>query len=488
MSSQPVAGERTALLHEAGLMPEEGARRSGRKASARWIIPASFIFALFEGATVAVDMEVMTQLACFALNDGDSPLPPLLSLLRSGLELGRDDDWADRCRASSEVQRSTTEIVTTAALLGGILASCTAAWWGSLADRKGRKLVLAVVSAGEILTSVVMILLIAYPSVFGYRFYLAGAVVSGLLSGALTDFVTGAAYLSDRTPNSSKTTILSLYETALFLGTGIGPILASSIIRFSGLGIKAPYVGLVVARVVYLLTFPLMPESLSPRKQEAAQNEQVKKPLLARLVSFPAELFGPLGVLLPKKRNGRRQWQLTLVAISLALFMILPGLSIMKILYARSRFDWGPEEIGQWTSFSSLCKLFVLLGALPLANRFLRKTHAASSTADGREMQKKEADTAFDLSLARRSIFCAFLGYVVMAFPAGANPRNFLIGTLFTSFAAATPPTLQSLALSFCAPEDAGKVLASITALATISTATVGPSLFGAVYVWALDW
>ncbi|GAA5830207.1 hypothetical protein JCM11251_001268 [Rhodosporidiobolus azoricus] len=502
-SHTSTTNERTALLHEAVPRPDGAEQRAGRKASPSWIIPASFIFALFEGATVAVDMELL-QLACLAVGQHDPASPPSVTLLHSGFQLGSDEKWAEGCRALPEVQTSTTEIVTTAALLGGILAALTAAWWGSFADRKGRKPVLAIVSLGEILTSVVMILLITFPTVFGYRFYLAGALVSGLLSGALTDFVTGAAYLSDCTDEGSKTRILSLYEAALFLGTGIGPILASSIISISGLGIKAPYVGLVIARVIYLCTFPFMPESLpAQQRKQAAKKDEVPKPFLARLLSLPAELLSPLAVLLPKKKDGKREWQLTLLAISLALFMILPGLSTIKVLYARSRFNWGPEDIGQWTSFSSLCKLVVLVGALPLANRFFRKVPAPSTTKQETEERKKVADcckfplispnvpgyvdwsshAAFDLDLARRSILCAFFGYVAMSFSAGDSPRNFLIGTLLTSFAAATPPALQSLALASCAPEDAGKVLASITALATISTAMVGPAFFGAVYV-----
>jgi hypothetical protein len=75
-----------------------------------------------------------------------------------------------------------------------------------------------------------------------------------------------------------------------------------------------------------------------------------------------------------------------------------------------------------------------------------------------------------------------------MSFPLpNANSRNFLLGTVGTALAAATPPALQSLALSFCKPENSGKVLASMSALATISLSTAGPSLFAAVFLWAVD-
>lgn len=66
--------------------------------------------------------------------------------------------------------------------------------------------------------------------------------------------------------------------------------------------------------------------------------------------------------------------------------------------------------------------------------------------------------------------------------------RHFLLTSAVVSIAAATPPALQSLALSLAGPDDAAKVLACVSALATVSTTTLGPSVFGAAYVAAVEW
>ncbi|GAA5968115.1 hypothetical protein JCM11641_003736 [Rhodosporidiobolus odoratus] len=449
---------------------------------------AYFAFALVGGAASSVDMEVMNQIACRGVQDAAFLPAGCVSFLRTPRG---DNDWAERCRTSPLVQARTTEIVTTISLTTGILSALTAAWWGSLADRKGRRPVLALVSLSEALQALSVVLLISFPSVFGYRFLLAGAVLSGLSGGALSGVTTAIAYLGDCSVGESKTQLLSTFEATQFLGGGIGPILLPLLFRLTGLDIAAPYALTLASRILYFVALLFMPESLPRRAFEQpgpAQTASAQhRTLLARSFAAPGSLFAPLKVLLPKKvHGGRRDWRLTLVAISFATFMIVPGLGNIKILYARSRFGWGVEDVGRWMSFGALCKLIILLGILPLLNRFWRKPAPRLRERDDSE-SKKEADTAFDLLIARRSVVFALIGYIVMSFPTSTS-RNFLVGTALTSFAAATPPALQSLALAFCAPEDAGKVLASITTLATISLSSVGPSLFGALYVAAVEW
>ena len=71
--------------------------------------------------------------------------------------------------------------------------------------------------------------------------------------------------------------------------------------------------------------------------------------------------------------------------------------------------------------------------------------------------------------------------------PEGAESLLFYVATAFTGFAAATTPALQSLALAFSSPREAGRVLASLSALATVSMAMLGPPIFGWTYVQTVD-
>lgn len=147
----------------------------------------------------------------------------------------------------------------------------------------------------------------------------------------------------------------------------------------------------------------------------------------------------------------------------------------------------------------------MLLGILPFGHRAFRKPTPMPALArppseEGiiTEEQKawdKEAahlkllaDSVFDMGLARFSILLTLIAYIIMTLP---NPRSlgpFLIGTFFVGLSAATTPALQSLALALASPRDAGKVLASLSVLATLAVQLVGPPLFGGVYVSVVDW
>lgn len=88
--------------------------------------------------------------------------------------------------------------------------------------------------------------------------------------------------------------------------------------------------------------------------------------------------------------------------------------------------------------------------------------------------------------MARWSSLVTIFGYLIASIPSPTS-INFLLSTAVTSPSAVVIPSLQSLALAVSPPDDAGKVLACMSALATFTSATVGPSLFGAIYVFSLD-
>lgn len=72
--------------------------------------------------------------------------------------------------------------VTEILLIAGILSALTAAWWGGLSDRRGRRLILAATSMTDIVTNVVMILSVPVYQILEERANQSGAIQRPRLS------------------------------------------------------------------------------------------------------------------------------------------------------------------------------------------------------------------------------------------------------------------------------------------------------------------
>jgi hypothetical protein len=97
--------------------------------------------------------------------------------------------------------------------------------------------------------------------------------------------------------------------------------------RLTGLGIRAPYAAIVLVRVAYLFAIAFfMPESLPKKSQETKRRDDAARPqaTVSRLTAAPRQLLQPFKVLLPTERDGKRDWRLTLVALSYLFFMLIP--------------------------------------------------------------------------------------------------------------------------------------------------------------------
>ena len=146
--------------------------------------------------------------------------------------------------------------------------------------------------------------------------------------------------------------------------------------RIRGLGVTAPYVGLLIVRLLFVLLLPLMPETLPVRPLHDDASETINsssddgdvKPaaFASRFLAAPIALLQPFRVLVPAKVDGRRSYQLPLIAASYALLMIVPGL-VRPPSYragAGRRADSGAE--------ADQCPSFAGSGQDPLRPRHLR--------------------------------------------------------------------------------------------------------------------
>ncbi|KAL8292494.1 hypothetical protein RQP46_001106 [Phenoliferia psychrophenolica] len=490
-----------------------------------WLMPFSLIFGLLMGARIGAEMEIWTQLACreverHPITGGPigpigmayetipapqfemSPLDPFRKVEAA------DKEWAQKCRQSSKVTQKTTKYLTTVVTFSGIIGAATAGFC-----------------------------ILTYPETFAFRSALVASVLGSLFVGPDAANAITRAYVSDATEAGTRATIFGVFSGLGLAGIAAGPMLGALLLRLSGGMILLPYYLDFGMRIIFLLAMTfIIPESLpvelrsgrhQPTEDDAHADELVRNRRLGdfarRIIAKAVEGFklamSPLTVLIPRPiseesdpehplalsyadvvgRSSRRDWNVTNVAASYATFALISGIVMVKMLFVRYEFNWGPEEVNAFISFLSTTTLSVLLFGIPLVVKRMRKAPPLPSRArpaDGTpdlQMQWDEdalrlkmiSDARFDLSLTRTSMIIASLSYAIAGIPS-KRPTMFLVGTGLLALSDGAAPALQSLALSLVSPRDSGRMLASLSVLNSV-VLVISQPLFGTLYVYSVE-
>ncbi|KAK4053028.1 hypothetical protein OIV83_001762 [Microbotryomycetes sp. JL201] len=469
------------------------------------------------------------------------PAPTYKYFLGLRLAAPPDKEWADQCRQSVAVQKAAATLITQLTMLGGALGGATLAYWGSKSDRLGRVAVLRITVFAQLIGTEAIISLVTFPEYFGAGWCAVGIAIDGLLGGEVATGVLLSAYLADCAPEGSRAQVFSVSEAFYYGGLALGPTLGSWAYSATGLLLLPHYCSFMFFLVWLVCLSTIVPESMSEsqRKEERrkAKEQAVEQARLRsteeqqwkdaghnimtmrvlRLLKAPFALLAPLAILLPRPvqpeddtsledqpllpvtdTKAKKDWRLTLVAIAYGLFMIVPGLMNVKILYTRRAFDWGPVETGYFITFLAVCKLVGLLMIVPLATRMLKWIRSKSvdptrrTSKDGENTTPQQDRASYiehlhaaelDLTLAKASIVTMMLAYIVPSVPRPRTSSRFLFGSGVASLAAAASPALQSLAVSLARRRESGQVLASLSVLISLSVQFVGPPLFACIYV-----
>lgn len=129
------------------------------------------------------------------------------------------------------------------------------------------------------------------------------------------------------------------------------------------------YIATVGHAIAGLLIWFILPESLSPEIRAAnksardasklnLEGEEIfgrssLKSILQRTLASLSGFLLPLRILLPRKKEpgepgaaqGKRDWNLTFIAIGCGSLNMLIGAISMKFQYAEAQFDWSSETV-----------------------------------------------------------------------------------------------------------------------------------------------
>lgn len=236
---------------------------------------------------------------------------------------------------------------------------------------------------------------------------------------------------------------------------------------------------------------------------------------LRRLVRRSLWFLEPLKVLIPEKIDGKRDWNLPIVAFMLFLGSWIMGVLQIKFMYAFYAFGWGTAQFGPYLSFIALCRGTVLLGIMPAAMYFvkpwftapsvaepvtvepateatplLRETEGAGAPANTSEATDRaepqgqpKRSLSLDLTVTRLCLFIEVVGFLVLGLNAGNSAVIFVVASAYLTFGSPGSAACNSLALGFLRNQrDAGALFGALAVLSAIGSALLSPMIMANLF------
>lgn len=390
-----------------------------------------------------------------------------------------------------EVSARTTKFLLYGSLISGILSAIVSPKLGALSDQYGRLRLLCLGTLGILLQEVVIICVATWPDKFSVNWVLLGFMFDGLGGSFIAGMAISYAYASDCTSPQRRNIVFGWYQSALFGGIALGPLLSGYIVKLTGKILNVFYTALGLHTVFVLFLFLVVPESLSKERQLAARQKkknvidpvegpsQTKFSYLAKLIQS-ANLLEPLSILWPtgEGTNPAVRWNLVLIAaVDTTMFGVAMGTLTVILLYVELEFGWGTYETSIFVSIANTCRSFTLIVLLPLAIRLLRGPQSKS-------VRRNSGSDNIDLGIIRAAILFDVLGYV--GYTLVRRGDLFILCGAAASLGGIGSPTLQA-ALTKHVPHDrTGQVLGAV-GLLHASARVVAPTVFSLIFAKTVD-
>ncbi len=262
---------------------------------------------------------------------------------------------------------SAAEVGIAVGLFFGVGRLVTSLPAGYLTQRYGRRPIMALGTAINVVGAAMVSLSFSYFWLTGWRF------VSGF--GGSIFLTVATIYLRDEATPETRGRLLSLQELSILAGQILGPLLGGYL--GSVFGLRVPLFGqtilMAISLAVIVLALPESrwreqlsteraprgrPTSAAPDRAAAADSDAPptdgRRGAIWRLILSPAFIFvGMFALMIVANRQGAR-------------FSVMP-------LFGREK-GFGPDELGLWISITHFPQFFTTLASGYLSDRFGRKT------------------------------------------------------------------------------------------------------------------
>ncbi|KAF8546052.1 MFS general substrate transporter, partial [Imleria badia] len=399
------------------------------------------------------------------------------------------------CANHPHIQAEIAKLGAVIAIIGGILSCLTTGWWGGFLDRHGRTRTMGIIVFGPLLSDFLTFIVFLFSDTLPgkYWFLAIAPIMEGIMGAPSSVMAAETSYMRDVSESPDLARNFSLLIGIFYAGGTMGPVFGGFLNQRTGSVMAAFYAATVIHIIYALLAWFAMPESISKAMMVHARNRYADELALAvdtdagpfrRWAKVLVKSFWdsfPLHVLAPKptQNSGRKDWNLTCLAISAGLINAIMGSGSSIYQYALYTFQWSSLDLGYFISASGLSTVIFLLVILPAIISVWKRVLSSN-----RHAEEARQGTLFDLHLVRLSSVVFATGYALM----GVAPTGLIFTLCFviSTFGLGFLPAVQSVATilhtGLSGEDDTGRLFGALGVVYVLGGRIIGPALYGTMY------
>ncbi|KAJ6576528.1 major facilitator superfamily domain-containing protein [Mycena vulgaris] len=452
------------------------------KANPYWVIPIVLLVNIARGMTLSPRIKVYNDIACRAVGS-PSPTHSLVTLLLS-----------EDCK-SAAVQARASKIQASILTIMNVLSSASTGLWSQWGDVKGRKIIFCLSIVGFIAMELVFILVSGSISAITSRgeiFILVGPVLEGLCGGLSVFNGVVHAYISDCTPNASRSKIFSTVQGMVFVGLAIGPWIGGIVFSFTNLTPYSLFYISIAIQLVLLVYIIFFPESLRSRVQPSfvelppATNSPHKRSLNEVIKGFLIALVSPITIFMPTTvddgLSSMKDYNLSLLGVGMFLYIVSTAVYPIKYLYGQHIYSWDPVHLGYYMSLLWISRAINLLVLLPVIISYFKPKIPATGASTP---ERVALELQFDKRLAQTSLSVDALADILVALSPASSQVSFIAFSCLSSFTSGGNPALHSLGAvclhALGRGSETGRLFGAIGVLSAVAH-SISPTIFAVTY------
>ncbi|KAI8990006.1 major facilitator superfamily domain-containing protein [Pilobolus umbonatus] len=329
----------------------------------------------------------------------------------------------------------------------------TARFYGRMSDRKGRISVFRISTIGSLLYVFCDIITARYSHHVGIYLLFLGPFLKGIMAGDSVLMANVQAYIADTTSSADRTMIFARLMAILFMGSSIGPLVGSFILKHTGSIVYIFYFAFIVDLLNVVYTSFILKES---NKKNAS--EEVLDTTDRRCSFSISSVFGILF-----KTKSPHLSANALLFIALAEFLLTLVKRPPTLLYAMLKFKWTAYEGSLYLTAASFTRLIIVIIVLPLLLKLFTKRCPRSNMLSITREKQYKSTVSFDIWMVRIGIG---IDVVCLAL-AGLATSAVLFATagILQSFSMLCQPSIRSLLTTSVDPRQVGELMGAVAML-----------------------